>query len=172
MNRALDTPDLPWYRHLWVWLVMIPPAAAVVAGFVTAWLAGAPPALVVDDYSEIAMATELQRARDQLASNLGLTARLAIDGDGDAARLRVEVNARQPDFRSPDRLQLQLIHPTHQERDQAVELGRNGAGYTGRIIRPASRVYVALSDLDGQWRLTDELPAGAARLDLEARAPP
>jgi uncharacterized protein len=29
----------PWYRQLWPWLVMLPPAAAVVGGFTTLYLA-------------------------------------------------------------------------------------------------------------------------------------
>lgn len=29
----------PWYRHLWPWLLMLPPALAVVGGAVTYYLA-------------------------------------------------------------------------------------------------------------------------------------
>jgi len=29
----------PWYRHLWPWLLIIPPAAAVIGGSVTLYLA-------------------------------------------------------------------------------------------------------------------------------------
>jgi hypothetical protein len=40
--------DAPWYRHFWVWFVLAPLIAAVVASFVTLYLAGAPPELVED----------------------------------------------------------------------------------------------------------------------------
>jgi hypothetical protein len=29
----------PWYRHLWPWLLAVPPAAAVIGGSVTLYLA-------------------------------------------------------------------------------------------------------------------------------------
>ncbi len=44
----------PWYREPWPWLLMLPPAASVVAGLTLAYLAvhDASP-LVVDDYANI-----------------------------------------------------------------------------------------------------------------------
>jgi hypothetical protein len=40
----------PWYRQPWPWLLMIPPAAAVIGGFITLYLAVTrPDALVRDD---------------------------------------------------------------------------------------------------------------------------
>jgi len=29
----------PWYRHLWPWLLIVPPAAAVIGGSITLYLA-------------------------------------------------------------------------------------------------------------------------------------
>jgi hypothetical protein len=34
-----DPHARPWYRHLWPWLLIIPPAAAVIGGCVTLYLA-------------------------------------------------------------------------------------------------------------------------------------
>jgi hypothetical protein len=34
-----DASTIPGYRQLWVWLVFLPPAAAVVGGFATMYLA-------------------------------------------------------------------------------------------------------------------------------------
>jgi len=31
--------DRPWYRQLWPWLLIIPPAAAVIGGLLTLYLA-------------------------------------------------------------------------------------------------------------------------------------
>ena len=46
----MDTePYKPWYRHFWVWVMLAPLIAAVIASFVTLYLAGPPPALVEDD---------------------------------------------------------------------------------------------------------------------------
>ena len=42
--------DLPWYRQFWPWFIIALPAAAVIAGFVTLWLAiSRPDYLVVDE---------------------------------------------------------------------------------------------------------------------------
>jgi hypothetical protein len=47
----MSTPDAkPWYRQLWPWLLIIPPAAAVIGGGLTLYLAiTRPDALVRQD---------------------------------------------------------------------------------------------------------------------------
>ena len=50
--------ESPWYRQFWPWFVMALPAAAVAASFVTLYLAGSEPAMVVDDYGQIAKVTK------------------------------------------------------------------------------------------------------------------
>ena len=172
MNAVTDTDDKPWYRQLWPWLVMVPPASAVVAGFITAWLAGGPPALVVDDYSEIAMSTAQQQARDQAALRSGLIAdvRLQTSGEGRAALTMVSLDAADPGFVAPATLRLQLVHPTREELDREVALTRESGSYRGQIDRPSGRLYVHLSDPDASWRLVGELRAGQQELLLQARA--
>ena len=39
----------PWYKYLWVWLIMLPPLASVIGGIVTLILAGGPPEMVDKD---------------------------------------------------------------------------------------------------------------------------
>jgi len=34
-----DLSPKPWYRHVWPWLLIVPPAAAVIGGSVTLYLA-------------------------------------------------------------------------------------------------------------------------------------
>jgi hypothetical protein len=34
-----DTVPKPWYRHVWPWLLIVPPAAAVIGGSFTLYLA-------------------------------------------------------------------------------------------------------------------------------------
>jgi hypothetical protein len=41
--------DRPWYRHFWVWFMLAPLIATVLASIVTLLLAGSPPELVVAD---------------------------------------------------------------------------------------------------------------------------
>ena len=45
-----DHPPKPWYRHLWPWLLILPPAGAVIGGGITLYLAVTrPDALVRKD---------------------------------------------------------------------------------------------------------------------------
>jgi len=45
-----NDPSRPWYRHVWPWLLIVPPAAAVVGGAITLYLAVTrPDALVRED---------------------------------------------------------------------------------------------------------------------------
>jgi hypothetical protein len=42
--------NLPWYRQFWPWFIIALPASAVVASFITLWLAiSRPDPLVIDD---------------------------------------------------------------------------------------------------------------------------
>ena len=39
MGVIIMTEEVPWYRQLWPWLIIIPPAGAVLGGLFTVWLA-------------------------------------------------------------------------------------------------------------------------------------
>jgi hypothetical protein len=152
--------DKPWYRHYWVWIVLAPLIATVVASFVTLYLAGAPPALVVDDFGQIAMAIEQDQARDRRAAELRVAASVVVDAGG-------EVTVRLAGA-APPRLALELVHPTLEALDRSVMLARDGDAYRGRIERPDARLYLQLTDDAGEWRLTGELPRGTTAAELGA----
>ena len=40
---------LPWYRQMWPWLLIVPPAAAVIGGGITLYLAISRPDVLVRD---------------------------------------------------------------------------------------------------------------------------
>lgn len=44
--------DRPWYRQFWPWFIIALPAAAVIAGFFTLWLAVSNPDYLVVDEAE------------------------------------------------------------------------------------------------------------------------
>jgi hypothetical protein len=157
--------ERPWYRHFWLWIMLVPLIGSVIAGFVTLYLAGAPPALVVDDFGKIAMAVELDQQRDRHAAELGLGARLEF-GDllaGNGRTVSISLSGA-----APDRLKLELIHPTLEHMDQRVLLKRIADAYTGSVVKPDTRLHVLLSDEQGSWRLTGTLAAGQDVLDLQA----
>lgn len=163
-----QTRPRPWYRQFWLWFVLSPLVVVVIASFVTLFIAGRPPALVVDDYRQIPLVVERDRARELRAAELGVSAELQFTAAADGSR-RVLVDLQGD---SPARLRLDLIHPTREEFDQSTVLHRTGAVYAGLVQPPLNRVYVSLHDEADTWRLTGTLPAGADSMRLAPAARP
>ncbi len=155
----------PWYRHFWVWFILTPVIGSVIAGFITLYLAGAPPSLVVDDFGQIAMAVELDQQRDKRAVELGVAARLQFDAQSAGSTQAVTVSLGGA---APDNLKLELIHPTLEQMDRQVILKRSGDLYTGTMPRADTRLYVMISDGAGNWRLTGVLEPRQEILELKA----
>ncbi len=167
---AEPIPQKPWYKYWLLWAAMVPPAAAVIGGLVTAWLAGGPPDLVVDDYGEIALATQQRLERDQLARSLGLSAWLTVEPGRQPdtpATVLVRLSAEGKPYTRPVSLQLQVIHPTTAAKDQALELKRVDDHYAGRLHWPQTRYYLQLSDPASRWRLIGETRGGQRQLALQ-----
>lgn len=165
---AID--DTPWYRQFWPWFIMAPPAVSVIAGLLTFYLAGSAPSMVVDDYGRIAMATRQRAEREQRAAALGLGARINFLGSTAQNQRSVTVTLSQAtgDTSWPERLKLDLVHPTLDERDATSVLVGSGGRYTGTINNPQGRYYISLMDIDGTWRLTGEFRGRGDSLELEA----
>ena len=156
---ATMSDNKPWYRQLWPWLIMVPPAAAVVAGLVTLYLAASqPPAMVAGEYDAQRMSTLARSAREDQARVLGLSAHISLDtsGDQDATGIRVELNAATL-VQLPDQVRVRLVHRTLLEEDREAWLTRSGNAYTGLIQRPRGRLWLELEDDRGTWRLAAEL---------------
>lgn len=146
----------PWYRQFWPWALMAGPAAVIVAGAVTLWLAlRTPEALVVDDYYKQGKAIHLLMQRDQTARDWGLQAQWQRQAD----RIQVKMTASR-DYAWPEQLELQLLHPVDARQDQRLLLMRTThsaqqAEYFGRLAAPlaTTRYDLTLQDRAGQWRL-------------------
>lgn len=164
--------ERPWYRQFWPWFVAFPPAATVVGGFVTLWLAGSGPALVVDDYGQIGKVTAQRAARDERAAELGLNARVTIDSAPGGADSTVVVELSRADAAGelPGLVALRAVHPTRADLDAEALLSGSRGRYEGRIPRRPGRLYLQLTDVDRTWRLVGELPPGAVQLALEPAA--
>jgi len=165
-----ETDNKPWYRQFWPWFVMAPPALAVIGGLATLYVAGAAPSLVVADYGRIAMATEQRLERDRMAQALGLAGRIDFSGaSGDGCEVRLELSKLDSGSPMPERLSLQLVHPTLSEYDRQADLVRAGDVFIGRIDRPAGRMYLSLTDPQGGWRLAGGLGRSDVMLMLKPR---
>jgi hypothetical protein len=165
-----ESAQIPWYRQFWPWFLMVPPAAAVLGGFLTAFLAGGPPSLVVDDYGQIAMATETRAARDAMATRLGLSADLVFGAQSPESLRSIEIRlVSDTGTALPDQISVRLIHPTLERLDRRVTLERDGGHYRGTIERPAVRYRVQVEDGEGTWRLAGRLPPKVDELELTAQ---
>src|SRR5512139_3898062 len=140
----------PWYREPWPWILMAGPAAVVVAGAVTAWIAfdGAD-GLVADDYYKRGLAINQVLEREDNARRLGVRARIET-GEG---RLRVALAGA-----APEALFAQLAHATRAELDQRLRLARAAPGVYEAELPPlaAGRWRVVLEDPRREWRVVQE----------------
>ena len=150
----------PWYRQFWPWFIIALPAAAVVAGLYTFWLAlQTTDSLVVRSDDGMNVVTERNLAAEREAVRLGLTA--VVDMQIETGAIVVTLSSL-PDVDLAASLQLLMRHPTMASRDAMIELVRaiptadGEPTWAGHFVRlPTGRHYVILSS-DDVWRLSGE----------------
>ena len=152
----------PWYREPWPWLLMAGPAAVVVAGIVTLWIAiSTSDGMVVDDYYKRGMAINQTIQRDVLAAQRGYRATALVAADGRA--MTVQLSAAVTDAEPPT-LRVLIVHPTRDGLDKLVLLRRVGSGVYNGVVPAVTdgRRILVLEDMESTWRLTGEtaFPAG------------
>jgi hypothetical protein len=143
-SPKLAAPQPPWYAQRWPWLLMLGPAAVVVAGAFTTWLAVTrPDALVVGDYYKQGQAINQDLRRDRAASLLHLSLQMRFDPA--AGRLEGKLESFGQPLARP--FKLMLAHPTLPERDLALEARPDANG----------RFVVALPALErAHWQVVAE----------------
>jgi len=149
----MNTPQTvkPWYREPWPWLLMVGPAAVIVAAIYTAWLAvSTADGLVAEDYYKQSLSVNKTIASSESARAQGLTVALRVVEDGLALRL----TARAKDFVVPPKLVVTLSHPTRAGLDQTRIFERSGDAYAGKLRLPASGHWLVLIEDEAKsWRL-------------------
>ena len=154
-----------WYREPWPWLLMAGPAAVVLAGSFTMFLAfrGAD-GLVADDYYARGLAINRDLARERRAAHDGLSAGLLWDAASGQMTLRVR-GATPADL--PPVLRLTLSHPVRASLDRTMNVVRNGDGtyfaHLGNLALHRWNVVVECA----QWRLSGEWKNPAEPGDIE-----
>lgn len=158
-------PARPWYREPWPWLLMAGPAAAVIAGAVTIWLAVVSnDGLVADDYYKEGLAVSQVLQRGANAAKLGLAAQLAAGGSEqrDLRLLLVSTAGAAADAAAafPAELDLRIVHPTRAGVDQHLKLTQTAPGlYQGRLtshLAAGERWLLLLEDSAHTWRLNGD----------------
>jgi hypothetical protein len=140
----------PWYKEPWTWIVMTPPAVAVVAGIATIWIAAAgADGLVAEDYYKQGLGINKVIAREERAHSLGITAALEMQ-DG---RIRVRLAGA-----APPALFVQLAHRTRAGFDQRLRLAPVAGAYEADLAPLAPGGWRAsIEDPRGDWRIVREV---------------
>jgi hypothetical protein len=141
----------PWYREPWPWLLMAGPAAVIVAGAATIWIAVASAdGLVAEDYYRQGLAINKVLAREEAARALGLSAKVDLK-DG---HLVVVLHGQ-----TPEALFAHLAHATRAGHDLRVRLAPAGEGiYQAELPPlPAGRWRIVIEDPRSTWRIAKEV---------------
>ncbi|HVY66187.1 MAG TPA: FixH family protein [Gammaproteobacteria bacterium] len=162
----------PWYRERWPWLLMLPPAASVIGGFVLLYFAvESPNALVVDDYARIEEISAAEAVADRHAAERGLAADVALSaGERGDTRLTVQVTG-DLGAAPPATLVLRLRHAGNAAGDRTVTLTFDGRAYGGRAALIDGRYDFAIEPEDGVWRLAGAVGRAPTTVHVTATAP-
>lgn len=140
----------PWYREPWPWILMSGPAAVLVAGAITTWMAFASAdGLVADDYYKRGLAVNAVLKREGAAIERGIAANVEHAG----GVLRVRLRGAEPPV-----LFVSLVHATRAGNDVGLRLERGGDGaYQAALgALPAGHWRAIVDDARGEWRVVQE----------------
>jgi hypothetical protein len=154
---------VPWYKERWPWLLMIPPAVAIIAGTFTLVLAVRSwDGLVSDDYYKEGLAIQRRIDRTARAAELGLKARVVLR----EGRITIwfEPGHKIP---LPPLITVRLIHPTQKGKDQQRNLVVDQARYWAPLELPnAGKWHIEIEDESRQWRLSGTIHVPTEREEL------
>lgn len=170
MNNPRVTTSEAWYRHFYVWLIIILPACAVVASFATLYIAAKnPPELAVESYSSIEATNAKNVAQDKEATRLALSGEIKFGGintAGTGVVLHLQANDMQA---LPSSIVLRAVHSTQAARDATVELSGAAGSYAGSVKLPSGNYDIFIEDPEGTWRLTKRVSGETNTIQLHAR---
>jgi len=140
----------PWYRQLWPWLLISGPAAVLLAGAATMWIAFASAdGLVAEDYYKQGLAINKRLAREDLARRMDISAAVTLKGE----HLRIDLQGEKPEA-----LFVHLAHATRAGHDVRLRLtpAPDGSYEADTGALPAGRWRVVIEDPRGRWRIAQE----------------
>ena len=154
-HKTGSGPD-SWYRVPIVWMIIAIPLSSVIVGFVMLWFAiTSYDGLVVDDYSQHGKEINLTLARNTLALNHGIQARLELLPQSGILKLRLSLAKQLP---LADTLPLSFIHRTRAGEDISVILQKSASGeYIAPLpfLKPGNWIVQLETS---EWRITGQAP--------------
>lgn len=156
LSSTLNSPrSRPWYREPWPWFLISLPAAAVIAGLITVWIAyRSADGLVVGDYYKAGLAINQTLERDETARKMQLSAALELQDT--TMELELAGGLEQ----MPSILRVHLAHPTRQGADQILDLTHGGNGHYRGTLSAAladGKWLIQIEDAETSWRLNGVL---------------
>lgn len=155
-QRNTTTPK-PWYLQFWPWFIIALPAAAVIGGMITLFIAANnQDSLVADDYYKEGLAINQALEKERHAAALGLSGLIRLEPETGRVAIALLHDAG---FAQPNQLKLQLTHPTRPNLDQTVLLTREAADRWSGALQLAvqGRWHIQVETPDGEWRLNGRL---------------
>lgn len=167
LDSSHPDADKAWYRHPFLWLAILLPATAVVAGLITLYIAivnADDP--VVDEWYKEGKAINRSAEQEQLAARLGIGLELSQVGAGVQARLLAATAIPMPPS-----IKVALRHPTIADRDVVIELiNQDGSHYRGDGMLPDDgRRNVTVTAEGNHWRLYETVFTDSGMLQLGAK---
>ncbi|WP_348944664.1 FixH family protein [Chitinibacter sp. FCG-7] len=145
--------EKPWYKHYFVWLIILFPALAIIGGINMAYLAYTnKDGLVSDSYYKDGQRINERLAQDQHAAAQGLQAQLLLGSDQQSVRIILNQAFE-------GELTLKLSHPTRVGIDQTLNLKPQAPTlFAGKLAHPLAleRWQAEISDSKNGWRLVKE----------------
>ncbi len=157
MNRA-------WYLEPYVWLVILFPTTAVVAGIFTLNLAiESDDGLVVDDYYKQGLEINRTLERDKAAVGYGFDANLQFNADAKLIRLYLKASS---DYQLPDTINLSFSHHTRSGFDQKVLLEKIDDGIYQSVLPKLIAGTFTVQIAADNWRLLKSADVPMTTLDF------
>ena len=169
MNAISESNEArPWYRHLWPWLLMLPPIASVGGGITMIWLATSTPSqLVVEDYAQIETITATRFAADAQAASRGLSAQALLERiTADEVSLTIQLTATNA--ANDGLLRLRFRHATDASGDRDAIARQIGNEYKARVSLREGTYLMEIEPADRSWRLAGRLQPSDRHLELTA----
>lgn len=155
-------PKRQWRRNPVAWLMIAIPAATVVAGFWTLWLAASESG--VDTNPDLVRRTAQVQVTslepDIAAAQQGLRAQVSLQADG----LVVAVSPTS----GPIAPTLHVVHPIEASLDRTLTLTPGPQGWrSSEILDSPEAWHLRLLAADGSWRLVGRYHPGDTQVLLE-----
>tara|TARA_B110000503_G_C7069203_1_gene380134 strand:+ start:299 stop:877 length:579 start_codon:yes stop_codon:yes gene_type:complete len=164
-QKGNEKSDEKWYQQFWPWFLIALPGTVVVACFYTLYIALTYPHSMVDDsYYKEGLAINKTLAQDREATALGLRAQVSFFSGENSDQVDVTLTAKGAGAGEWPNLQLLMLHPGSQKRDQIITLEQVSAGqYRATIPQHYEysyyqySYYLRLVPENKSWRLNGQI---------------